>query len=137
MTMILIIPGRAEWPVRDWAKAALLYARERDASGEGVTSFPDGRIERDAVPVARVSYNARIWPVDDWHPDMKPLHDPADHRPNLVPLAPDPVAPRSGAASGPAASSPRRGATPVADPALLAAGDADDIFAAVRRSFGG
>lgn len=74
--MILAIGNRTTLNVRDFAHASAEYARERDASGEGASTFPAGRIMQSGRKIARLSYNGRVWgpkPVDG----ERPLYDPA------------------------------------------------------------
>lgn len=74
--MTLTIGSRKPIPVADYADASAKYDAARTASGMGMSRFPDGKIMIDPnTQIARVSYNARVWPMGDWHPDMKPLFD--------------------------------------------------------------
>lgn len=52
----------------DWAEASRLYCERRDAVGEGASIFPDATVLLERVPVGRISYNGRIWPVGEWQP---------------------------------------------------------------------
>lgn len=72
----LIIPGRLIVPVRDIAHASGIYADERAASGEGGSTFPDGKIMAAGKVLARVSYNAKVWAPNKWTPGAVPLFDP-------------------------------------------------------------
>lgn len=73
--MQLIIRRKAV-EVADFAEASKLYDAARTKSGQGVRTFPDGEIKADRATIARVSYNAKIWPVEPWAPGQVPLYDP-------------------------------------------------------------
>jgi len=45
----------------------------RDRSGIRASQFTGVTIYQGSVPVARLSYNGKVWPLGDWTPDMKPL----------------------------------------------------------------
>jgi hypothetical protein len=62
--MTLNIGRRASFPVASFEEASAIYDRERAASYEGASTFPDGTITKGRRKVARVSYNARVWPVE-------------------------------------------------------------------------
>lgn len=74
--MILFIGQRSTVNVRDFAHASEEYAKEREASQEGASTFPEGRIMRGGRKVARVSYNAKVWGPAPWHAGDVPLFDP-------------------------------------------------------------
>lgn len=61
----LRIGRRYRAPVADYEEASRLYAAQRDASGEGASTFPPATVTgvRGKV-VARVSYNAKVWDRD-------------------------------------------------------------------------
>lgn len=59
--LTLTIPGRLSQDVADFAAASAAYAQARDLSGEGGSTFPEGRLDRAGVQIARLSYNARVW----------------------------------------------------------------------------
>lgn len=48
--------GGDSFHVDSLREARDVYARERDASGEGASTFPRGRVGR-----YEISYNARVW----------------------------------------------------------------------------
>jgi hypothetical protein len=54
--VILRIGKRFAAPVADLAEASRVYQRERDASGEGGSTFPVGRVGSH-----RISYNGKVW----------------------------------------------------------------------------
>ncbi|MFZ1103465.1 MAG: hypothetical protein WAN86_11600, partial [Hyphomicrobiaceae bacterium] len=60
--MILQIGNRASFEVASFEEASQVYARYRDASFEGASTFPDGGILDGNRTIARVSYNAKVWP---------------------------------------------------------------------------
>lgn len=59
----LKIGRRKSVPVRDLADASNTYSLERDESGEGASTFPDGRIIIGGTKY-RISYNGRVWNGD-------------------------------------------------------------------------
>lgn len=74
--MILTIPGRLSMEVPDFAAASAAYANARDESGEGGSTFPEGKLT--GTGLYRVSYNARIWDgTHPWRPGDTPLYVPA------------------------------------------------------------
>lgn len=73
MTLTLRIGSRLTVTVRNYADASKTYAAERDASGEGCSTFPEGALTLDGQPVARVSYNGRVWPPET---GKRMLYDP-------------------------------------------------------------
>lgn len=58
--MKLTIGRRLTQEVGSVEEASRIYCRLRDASGEGYSTFPEGRI-RDGKKAYRVSYNGRVW----------------------------------------------------------------------------
>jgi hypothetical protein len=60
MKAFLKIGRRMNIEVSDLGAAADAYSRERDASGEGASTFPDGRVVADGA-IYRISYNGRVW----------------------------------------------------------------------------
>jgi len=63
-------------PVADHAEASDLYSRRRDDSGEGASTFADGRIvDGRGRDVGRISYNGRIWAPGPHDPDAEPIWD--------------------------------------------------------------
>ena len=75
--MILKIGNRASLKVTSFEQASRLYAQCRDASFEGASTFPDGAILDGTRTVARVSYNAKVWPPAKWREGQTPLFDPS------------------------------------------------------------
>ena len=76
MTMQLKIGRRSSFKVSTLEEASAIYARERDASYEGNSTFPKGTISKGSRKVANVSYNAKVWPPKTWTADMQPLYVP-------------------------------------------------------------
>jgi hypothetical protein len=74
--MILKIGKRGSFAVTAFAEASAVYARVRDLSLEGASTFPDGTIHDGRRIIARVSYNAKIWPPTKWHQGLEPLFNP-------------------------------------------------------------
>ncbi|MFB0874995.1 MULTISPECIES: hypothetical protein [unclassified Sphingobium] len=73
--MILRQRGFPDLALDDFADVSRRFCARRDASGLGASSFPDASILRDGRPVARVSYNGRVWPPGPWDPASQPLYD--------------------------------------------------------------
>lgn len=48
--------GRKHFIATDLTDASRIYQRERDDSGQGSGTFPDGRVGK-----YRISYNGRVW----------------------------------------------------------------------------
>jgi hypothetical protein len=74
--MILKIGNRTSFKVSSLEEASRLYAQYRDATLEGASTFPDGAILDGTRIIARVSYNAKVWPPKRWSPDQQPLFNP-------------------------------------------------------------
>jgi hypothetical protein len=74
--MILKIGNRASLKVSTFEEASRIYAQYRDASLEGASTFPDGAIRDGTRTVARVSYNAKVWPPTKWSRGQTPLFNP-------------------------------------------------------------
>lgn len=75
--MTLQIGRRFRGTVGSIEAASQLYATKRNASGQGGSKWPTGEIIQNGKTIARVSYNSKIWPVDEWTVDQKPLYVPA------------------------------------------------------------
>jgi hypothetical protein len=74
--MILKIGNRASFKVDSFEEASRVYAHYRDASLEGASTFPDGTILHGTRILARVSYNAKVWPPEKWSDGQIPLFNP-------------------------------------------------------------
>jgi hypothetical protein len=72
---LLIIPERLSPPmaVESFEEASKIFSKLRDDSNEGASTWPDGLINDYGSNVARISYNGRVWPMDETSP---PLFDP-------------------------------------------------------------
>lgn len=55
-TLILRVGRRRRINVTSLAEASRIYGELRDESGEGFSTFPDGRVGH-----YRISYNGRVW----------------------------------------------------------------------------
>ena len=58
-----------------FAEMSRIYSASREASGKGMAKFPPATITEAGKPVARVSYNGRVWPMEEWTPGQVPLYD--------------------------------------------------------------
>ena len=58
--MQLTIGRRLKKDVESLEEASRIYGELRDQSGEGASTFPDGRI-RDGKTTYRISYNGKVW----------------------------------------------------------------------------
>ena len=74
--MILKIGNRVSIEVSSFEEASRVYAQYRDASLQGASTFPDGTILDGGRTIARVSYNAKVWPPGKWHEGQTPLFNP-------------------------------------------------------------
>jgi hypothetical protein len=93
--MILKIGNRAAVEVASFEQASRIYAQYRDASLEGASTFPDGYILDGDRIIARVSYNARVWPPAGWREGQTPLFDPRATQGTSPAPAESPAAPGS------------------------------------------
>ena len=71
--MHLAIDHRGAWPVVSFEEASAIYTRERSRTGLGASSWPDGWIMVDNLPISRVSYNGRVWRPGPWTPGDVPI----------------------------------------------------------------
>ena len=71
--MTLRIGRRGTWKVETFADASRVYETERDKSGEGASTFPEGRLADDKKRY-RISYNGRIWD-GPWFSGQTPVYD--------------------------------------------------------------
>lgn len=60
MTMTLKIGRRATLPVASYAEASNAYAAQRDASGEGFSTFPFGKLYKGKKQIGYVTYNGKV-----------------------------------------------------------------------------
>lgn len=68
----IVLPADEPGP-EAWRQASVIYGVLRDLSDEGASTFPEGRICVSGRPIARVSYNGRVWPPEPWKSEQKPL----------------------------------------------------------------
>ncbi len=66
--------------VADFAAASAAYAKARDESGEGASTFPEGELTRAGKKIARISYNAYIWHPVPYQPEHEPLYPSKEAR---------------------------------------------------------
>lgn len=72
--MLIMIHRNKRTPVKSLAEAAAIYSAARDKAGLGASKWMDATVTDDTgKPVARISYNGRIWPPEPWFPGMAPL----------------------------------------------------------------
>jgi hypothetical protein len=72
--------GKRRFQVSSFREASEMFCKARDQfsfqTGCGASKTPEAAIVNDAgEAVARISYNGRVWPIAEWHPDMLPLYD--------------------------------------------------------------
>lgn len=60
--MVKLKIGRRSSKHESVEQAAAHYAALRDASGEGASTWPEGRASDSDGTTYRISYNGRIWP---------------------------------------------------------------------------
>lgn len=77
-TMALRQKGHSDIAVTSYRAASAIFSDRRDISGEGASTFHDGVILAGATPVARISYNGRVWAGRRHVPEDRPLYDPSD-----------------------------------------------------------
>jgi hypothetical protein len=75
MTYTMKIRGKTYRP-STFAEASAIYADLRDKSGEGASTFRDTTIMQGGAAVARISYNAKVWPAKEWASGDVPLYSP-------------------------------------------------------------
>lgn len=72
--------GSEQFPTLAAASAA--YSAARDASGEGMVTWPAGKVTAADGRCYFISYNGRVWATDpcrpDWRPGEAPLFCPAE-----------------------------------------------------------
>lgn len=63
--------------VSDYAEASRVVRRFLDDAGIGNSCWQGGEItDDDDQVVARVSYNGRVWPPEEYSPGQQSLYDP-------------------------------------------------------------
>jgi hypothetical protein len=77
LPMVLKIGKRMVLPVRDLVDASITFQVERDMTGEGGSTFPNGEVFRDGKLLAVISYNGKVWSPDqggkNWTPASVPM----------------------------------------------------------------
>jgi hypothetical protein len=74
---LFIQVGDRRYPVETLKQASDMYSVARDAYGEGASKTPDAAIvTANGRAIARISYNGKVWPAEEWKPEQKPLYDP-------------------------------------------------------------
>ena len=69
--------GQKMFRVASFVEASDTYRERRKLSGEGASTFPEGKVRDDAgVVIARVSYNGKVWPPVEWSNGLRPIFDP-------------------------------------------------------------
>lgn len=63
------------YPVESIAAASDLYARLRDESGEGASSWRDGELVFNGTRY-RISYNGKVWNAGPFMSGARPVFDP-------------------------------------------------------------
>lgn len=69
-----LLIGKRAFEVSDFAAASAKYENIRGHKSS--RHFPEGRILDGDNTIARVSYNAKIWPNRDWQMGDVPLYNP-------------------------------------------------------------
>lgn len=57
-------------PVADYAAASAAYCALQTESGEGGSTFPNGKVTDDGKQIGYVSYNGRVWLLDETAPRL-------------------------------------------------------------------
>jgi hypothetical protein len=71
--LALEIPNYGRWPITSFEEASGIYCGVRENTGLGASGFPAGEVLADDVPIARVSYNGRVWKPGPWSIGDQPL----------------------------------------------------------------
>lgn len=75
---IFLEVGRKRYLVPSLEMASAMYSAARDKSGLGASKFREGRIvDVNGNLIARISYNGRVWPVEEWFVGQQPLIEAA------------------------------------------------------------
>ena len=74
MTALKVHYGRKAVPVATIAEAVAWWDAKRDGEGFGASEMlGDVIIRKNGTPVARISYNGRVWNTAAWVPGMQTL----------------------------------------------------------------
>jgi hypothetical protein len=68
--MKLTIGKRFSAQVASLEEASRIYCKQRDLSGEGASTFPEGKVDK-----YRISYNGKVW-IGKWQAGMAPVFNP-------------------------------------------------------------
>lgn len=81
-----IVVGKRPYPIRTFAEASAMFCAARDAFDGGASEIAEPEIrDHTGKVIAQVSYNGRVWPVDQGfqfsyagmtHGSVTPLYDP-------------------------------------------------------------
>lgn len=75
---IFLEVGRKRYLVPSLEMASAMYSAARDKSGLGASKFREGRIvDVNGNLIARISYNGRVWPAEQWFVGQQPLVEAA------------------------------------------------------------
>lgn len=74
MTYRLKVKGRT-YSCETLKDCSKIFCAMRDQSGEGASTFPDGRIFENGKRIARVSYNGRVWAGAKYDANATPIYD--------------------------------------------------------------
>lgn len=58
-----IIIRRTKFEAESLKEISEIFSRERDASGEGASTFPSPYVRLNGKMVGHISYNGRIWDI--------------------------------------------------------------------------
>lgn len=72
MAIKLSIGRRFSGVVESLEAAQIIFCKMREESGEGASTFPDGKINADGK-VYRISYNGRLWEGTAYVPGAEPV----------------------------------------------------------------
>lgn len=67
--------GFPDYTARDWPEASRLFCERRDLFDLGASRCPDAVMLVGELPIARISYNGRVWPLKAWEPNQQPIFD--------------------------------------------------------------
>lgn len=74
--MIVSFAGQKGKKVSSLKEASDLYCAARDRGiGRGASRFRPGEIHENGMLIARISYNGKVWPPEEWHSGQVPLLD--------------------------------------------------------------
>lgn len=70
--------GSQTYPVASFEDASQKWCEFRDTTGAGASEIGEDVMiyDQTGTPVARISYNGKIWPPVEWKPGLEPLYVP-------------------------------------------------------------